>query len=549
MIFKNSLNFINEFFIFLGTQLRQYYLNSKLYDKKISRITSNNLEYKPSPSLLDCLVKYNKDKKNINSFLFNEIWKNKNLSSKDYKNLHSFFWLFSLDLKSSKKNVQSIIQSWINKNNNYNKKNWEINILSKRIIGWISNSKLTYEDGDELYKNKFNKTIQKQINHLINEIEKSKSFDDKMIGCAAIILTGLSFKEKEKYLYFGFNLLKKIINFSFDSQSFPKSRNLRQLVFYLKYFILIREWLKESQNEIPEYLNEIIFYLGQSYALLGKNIQKDFLFNGNHISDNSYFDNYLRRLGYNFKNENYEVGGYVFFKKKKYSLIADLGSPPEKEFSKDYQSGALSFEFISNNNKIISNSGYFQNYNHQLNLISKSTACHSTLNIENFSHPKQWQNEFDTAGVYGKNFFSLILEEFGDQGEIVLMDSPNMGVVSGALLLTCGNTMFHPYAVTRKNALPLSLNNAFYWKLIEHACEKNLRAFDMGRSHQNQGTFQYKKSWEAQPIQLYYNYIFGEEIKIPSFETRQIQLATRFWKKLPLFLTNLVGPRLIRRVF
>ena len=151
--------------------------------------------------------------------------------------------------------------------------------------------------------------------------------------------------------------------------------------------------------------------------------------------------------------------------------------------------------------------------------------------------------------VYGKNFFSLILEEFGDQGEIVLMDSPNMGVVSGALLLTCGNTMFHPYAVTRKNALPLSLNNAFYWKLIEHACEKNLRAFDMGRSHQNQGTFQYKKSWEAQPIQLYYNYIFGEEIKIPSFETRQIQLATRFWKKLPLFLTNLVGPRLIRRVF
>ena len=41
---------------------------------------------------------------------------------------------------------------------------------------------------------------------------------------------------------------------------FTKSRNIRQLVFYLKYFILIREWLKDSQNEIPEYLNEKIFY-------------------------------------------------------------------------------------------------------------------------------------------------------------------------------------------------------------------------------------------------------------------------------------------------
>ena len=63
----------------------------------------------------------------------------------------------------------------------------------------------------------------------------------------------------------------------------------------------------------------------------------------------------------------------------------DIGNSPDKKFSKDYQSGALSFELISNGNKIVSNSGYFQNYKHQLNLISKSTACHSTVAIENSS--------------------------------------------------------------------------------------------------------------------------------------------------------------------
>ena len=384
MILKNSLNYLNEFFDYLNTQIRKYYLSSKLYNKKISKVTLNGLEYKPSPSLLESIIKYNKEKVNINNFLFNDIWENKNLNTKNYKNLNSFFWLFTLDLKSSKKDIQSIIQKWIEKNYDYNISSWEIDTLSKRIISWISNSRISYEDSNEEYKNKFDGMIKKQINHLMNEIERSKSVDDKMIGCSAIVLSGITYNDNN-FLSYGFILLKKIIKLSFDKESFPKSRNIRQLIFYIKYFVLIREWLKESQNEIPEYLNEIIFYLGQSYALLGKNIQKDFLFNGNHISDNSYFDNYLRRLGYNFKNENYEVGGYVFFKKKKYSLIADLGSPPEKEFSKDYQSGALSFEFISNNNKIISNSGYFQNYNHQLNLISKSTACHSTLNVENFS--------------------------------------------------------------------------------------------------------------------------------------------------------------------
>ena len=71
-----------------------------------------------------------------------------------------------------------------------------------------------------------------------------------MIGCAAIILTGLSYQDKSRYLDFGLNLLKKIIKFSFDNEGFPKSRSIKQLNFYLKYFILIREWLKESQNDV-----------------------------------------------------------------------------------------------------------------------------------------------------------------------------------------------------------------------------------------------------------------------------------------------------------
>ena len=101
----------------------------------------------------------------------------------------------SLDLKSSKKITQSIILNWIETNQNYNPKNWEIDILSKRIISWISNSKLTYEDSNQNYKEKFNNNTKKQVNHLINEINRSAWIDDKMIGCAAIILTGLSYKD------------------------------------------------------------------------------------------------------------------------------------------------------------------------------------------------------------------------------------------------------------------------------------------------------------------------------------------------------------------
>ena len=191
--------------------------------------------------------------------------------------MHNFFWLFTIDLKSSKSITQSIVKNWIDKNENYNNKNWEIDILSKRVISWISNSKLTYENSDIDYRLHFNSLIKKQTNHLINEIKRSKKLDDKIIGSTAIILVGLSYGDNY-YLRFGIDLLKHLLNFSLDASNFPRSRNLRQLVFYLKYLIVIRELLKESLHEIPEYLDEIIFYLGKAYNFSCSSIKKNILF-------------------------------------------------------------------------------------------------------------------------------------------------------------------------------------------------------------------------------------------------------------------------------
>jgi len=388
MVFNNLLNLINNSYIFSKKKIRSIYLSSNIYDRKITPSVNSSLEYYPSPNLLDSLIKYNKKKINIENYSLNKIWDNKNLKEKDYNNLNSFFWLFSLDLKSSKKDTQNIILEWIGKNHKYNSKSWEVDIVAKRIIAWVSSFRLTYEDGSRDYKNKFNSVIKKQINHLINEIEGSELVDDKMIGCAAIILTGLSYQDKDQYLKTGLNLLRKLVKYSFDSDGFPKSRNIRQLCFYLKYFVLIREWFKESQSEIPDFINENIYYLGQAYAFAWQNSKIDLLFNGNHKTNNLDFDHYLKKLGYNFKNQSNELGGYAVLSNKKTSLIMDIGSSPDKKISSNYQAGALSFEITSNGKKLICNSGYFQNHNHQLNELSKSSAVHSTLILDDRSSCK-----------------------------------------------------------------------------------------------------------------------------------------------------------------
>ncbi len=418
MFLKNSLNLINEFYFIFKNQVRKIYLSSSLYNKKISRVDPNVLVYQPNLKILSSLIKYEKQKRKIEDFNIQSVWKNKNLNFKDYKKLHSFYWLFSIDLKSSNKITQSIIENWITENQNYETKSWEIDVLSKRVIAWISNSKITYDESDDKYKNVFNEIVSKQINHLINEIDRSSDLNNKMIGCTAIVISGIAY-QNNRFLDYGLDLLKKIINSSFDNNYFPKSRNIRQMVFYLKYFILIRELLRESLNDIPEYLDEIIFYLGKSYDFFWGSVKKSLLFNGNNNSDNKDFDKYLSLFRYKFKNNSSDVSGYTILKNKNVVLAMDTGNNPSKNFSDNYQSGPLSFEFFYKDRKLITNSGFFQDHNHQLNSISKSTATHSTLVLDNSSACNFTKNSngsstvskgfktFDTKITHEKNYWSI----------------------------------------------------------------------------------------------------------------------------------------------
>ena len=381
-------NSITNPLLYITKQIRKIYLNSSIYNTKISKVFDGGFEYIPHLKIFDCIIKFKDRRNRIEDYNIENIWGNQNLSEKDFKKLHSFFWLFTIDLKSSKKITRSVISNWVNFNQNYSFNSWELDTLSKRIISWIANSNSFYHEGDDNFKINFTKVLKKQLNHLTNEIENAEFVNDKMIGCSAIILGGLCFKNQFHYLNTGFQLLKKIINTIFDNDGFPKSRNPRQVIFYLKYFVFIRELLKDSNTDIPEYLNEIIFYLGQSFDFYFGDNDGTFLFNGNQILDITGIKKYLKEHGYRFNNKLSSLGGYSIIKNKKDKIIFDFGPAPEKKYSADYQSGALSFEIFHDKEKLITNCGYFQNYKHKLNVLSKSTAAHSTLSIDDRSSCK-----------------------------------------------------------------------------------------------------------------------------------------------------------------
>ena len=102
----------------------------------------------------------------------------------------------------------------------------------------------------------------KQSTFLLKNLNNLFYEPNKIICCAAIILSGIIFKDNDSSFKIGIKELEKTIKNYIDENGFPKSRNPEDVFICIKYLILIREWFREAQKPIPDFLNEIISKCG-----------------------------------------------------------------------------------------------------------------------------------------------------------------------------------------------------------------------------------------------------------------------------------------------
>jgi len=381
---------------------RNIYFKTNFYNKKLITFIPDRIFYNPSTYLSASLTTITSDFYKITNTKPKLLWETSVKEKQKFENLHSFLWLTKLDRKNSKIITKDIIVSWINTFHNYDPNTWEMEITAKRIIAWSSNTDITLENSDKIYKKKFFLSLIKQSNFLSKNIKNLFYSSTKIICCAAIMLSGMMFKEYDPSYKIGIKELEKIIKNYFDNTGFPKSRNPEELFICIKYLILIREWHKEAQRPIPDFLNEIISKCGNCYALLSCSNKQFPLFNGATEINYKDYDIFLKNLKYKFVNKNHEIADLIKIKKKKFEFFIDCGNPPSNNFAKHYQAGCLAFELISNKQKVICNSGYGKYLSPKLTSLSRSTAAHSTLYINDTSSCIFQKNKFINK-IYGNS--------------------------------------------------------------------------------------------------------------------------------------------------
>lgn len=149
--------------------------------------------------------------------------------------------------------------------------------------------------------------------------------------------------------------------------------------------------------------------------------------------------------------------------------------------------------------------------------------------------------------VFPKNLFRDMCDSFPDSTRIFVVRLHDKPCAAG---ITYGfrDRLEIPSASSLREHNRESVNMLLYWKVLQYAIRQRYRIFDFGRSTVNAGTYRFKKQWGAEPVQLHWHYCLRPGADVPSLspDNPKFRLATNIWRRLPIGVANVLGPRIVR---
>jgi FemAB-related protein (PEP-CTERM system-associated) len=150
--------------------------------------------------------------------------------------------------------------------------------------------------------------------------------------------------------------------------------------------------------------------------------------------------------------------------------------------------------------------------------------------------------------VFGRELFSAILDGFPDDAEFCVVRD-GQRPVAAALLIHGETSTEVPSASSLRSENHKNPNMLMYYHLLSRSIERGQQVFDFGRSSQDAPTFRFKKQWGAIPHPANWQYhVRPGDVGEMRPNNPKSQLMIRTWQKLPLWLANRLGPKIVRGI-
>lgn len=149
--------------------------------------------------------------------------------------------------------------------------------------------------------------------------------------------------------------------------------------------------------------------------------------------------------------------------------------------------------------------------------------------------------------VFSRRYFRSLKEAFGDDCELLTISHAGTPV-SAVMSFYFRDEVLPYYGGGSTAARGLKANDFMYWQVMRRAVEREARVFDFGRSKRGTGAFRFKSHWgfEAEPLHYEYHLVRAKAIPEINPLNPKYRFFINAWRKLPLPVSQMVGPWLAR---
>ena len=312
-------------------------------------------------------------------------------SSEDWAaELLGFGWLRHLRAAQSnitRANARALVDEWIAVQGSWHTLAWRPDILSRRIISWLSQSALLLQDADVRFYRRFLRSLTRQVRYLRHAAGDARRGVSRMQAAIALTYASLCIAGQSRHIKSATEQLSSEIERQILPDGGHISRDPAAVIEILLEFLPLRQVFAARNIAPPQALLNAIERMMPMLRFFRHSEGTFAHFNGMGATP---ADNIFTLLAYDETRgaplSSAPYSAYQRLEANNGVIIVDTGRAPPIEMSLDAHAGCLSFEFSTpRQSLIVVNCGMTVVGRENWQALARATAAHSTVTFNDIS--------------------------------------------------------------------------------------------------------------------------------------------------------------------
>ncbi|HZD90146.1 MAG TPA: heparinase II/III family protein [Pseudolabrys sp.] len=301
----------------------------------------------------------------------------------------SFSWLRHLraaDSAITRSNARALVDEWINLQGGWHPLGWRPDILSRRIVCWLSQAPFVLQDADARFYRRFIRSLSRQVRYLRKTLNETRDGFPRLQAMMALTCASLCIQGQSGQLRGNARRLSEELQRQILPDGGHISRNPGVLIELLADLLPLRQLFSARHLQPPQAMNNAIDRMMPMLRFFRHADGNFAQFNG---MGPTPVDLLATVLAYDDARgtpvSNAPHGGYQRIDAGDSALIMDTGQPPPLAVSQEAHAGCLSFELSWRQQRLVVNCGMPAVNKENWRQVARATPAHSTVTLNDAS--------------------------------------------------------------------------------------------------------------------------------------------------------------------